>query len=887
MIKVKNNKVIANLAKRSFQSNHTRNFIAIFAIALTTMLFTTLFTITGTILHSYQQATFRQVGGDFHGGFKYITKEILDTLSKDPLIKESGARLVLGMPADVPFHKAHVEVSYMDEVCVKSSFCTPDVGSLPKEGTNEMACDTRVLKLLGIEPKIGQQVTITYRLGLDTNSAKSVTDTFTLSGCWNYDAASYASHIIVPLSYANNTLASYEKIHEKDKTGSWTLNVYLKNAAHIEDDLNTILERNGYQSKDQSLYNYIGIGVNWAYVGAQLSQNIDTGTFILILLLLLLIIFTGYLIIYNIFQISVSNDIRYYGLLKTIGTTGKQIKKLILQQALLLSTLGIPIGLLLGYLCGNILAPVIMSTLSYKNVFVTTNPLIFAGAIIFSLVTVFISCKKPGKIASKVSPIEAVRYTERTNVKKTNRKNKEHLNLLQMAFANLSRNISKTVLVVISLSLAVVLLQLTVLFTNGFDMEKYLQKNVVSDFIVANASYFQTNGDFFSQETALPEEVIEDLEAQGTFTDSGRIYGATSNIKEFIEKDWYYQLHGKYNDKDIVTQMLEGEDTKDGLVTDGAQLYGMEKYPLDQLTVVEGDLSALYDSSQNAIAAVYHTDDYNVFEPDSHWAKVGDQVTLRYVDTMEYYDPQTGEVVADITNADEANLALRPSTYRDITYTVAACVTMRHSMSYRYYGTDAFVLNAKVFQRDSNTSGIMTYLYDTTKETNATMEAFLKDYTENIDPTLDYESKQSYMEEFKEFKNMFLLLGSVLSAIVGFVGILNFLNAILTSIMVRQREFAMLQSIGMTGTQLNQMLVFEGLIYTAFVIGISLILSLIMGPLLSNVLESILWFFTYRFTLLPIVVVTPIFVFLGIVLPLVSYRFSSNHTIVERLRKSE
>lgn len=143
------------------------------------------------------------------------------------------------------------------------------------------------------------------------------------------------------------------------------------------------------------------------------------------------------------------------------------------------------------------------------------------------------------------------------------------------------------------------------------------------------------------------------------------------------------------------------------------------------------------------------------------------------------------------------------------------------------------------------------------------------------------------MDEFKEFKNMFLLLGSVLSAIVGFVGILNFLNAILTSIMARQREFAMLQSIGMTGKQLNQMLVFEGLIYTAFVIGISLILSLIMGPMFRKVLESILWFFTYRFTLLPIVIVTPIFVFLGIVLPLVSYRFSSNHTIVERLRKSE
>lgn len=850
------------------------------------MLFTTLFTITGTILNSYQQATFRQVGGDFHGAFKYLTKEQLETLSKDPLIAESGARLMLGMPTDVPFNKAHVEVSYMDLVCVKSSFCTPDVGSLPKEGTNELACDTRVLKLLGIEPKIGQQITLTYRLGFNTPTATSLTDTFTLSGWWDYDSASYASHIIVPLSYANNTLASYEKIDQSDMTGTWTLYVYFKNASHIEENLNTILERNGYQSSDRNLDNYIGIGVNWSYIGAQWTQNIDTGTFLAILLLLLLIIFTGYLIIYNIFQISVSNDIRFYGLLKTIGTTGKQIKKLIFMQAFFLSILGIPIGLLFGYLCGNILAPVIMATLSYKNVFVTTNPLIFAGAIIFSLVTVFISCRKPGKMAARVSPIEAVRYTERTKIKKRRRKNKEHLNLLQMAFANLSRNRSKTVLVVISLSLAVVLLQLTVLFTNGFDMDKYLQRSVVSDFIVANASYFQTNG-FFSQETAVPEEVIKDIEKQGTFIDSGRIYGTTSTIKEFVEKDWYYQQHSWFNDKDTVTQMLEGEDTKDGLVTDGALLYGMEPYPLDHLTVVEGDLSALYDSSQNAIAAVYQTDDYNVLEPDSHWAKVGDQITLRYVDTMEYYDPQTGEAIKDITDADLTSLPFRPSSYRDITYTVAACVTMRHSMSYRYYGMDAFVLNADVFQRDSNTSGIMTFLYDTTKESNTTVEAFLKDYTENIDPTLDYESKQSYMDEFKEFKNMFLLLGSVLSAIVGFVGILNFLNAILTSIMSRQREFAMLQSIGMTGKQLNQMLVFEGLIYTMLVVGSSLILSLIMSPLISNVLERILWLFTYRFTLLPILVVTPIFVLLGILLPLISYRFSSRQTIVERLRKSE
>ena len=114
-----------------------------------------------------------------------------------------------------------------------------------------------------------------------------------------------------------------------------------KNASHIEENLNTILERHGYQSEglDQG-DNYIRIGVNWGYVSAQFEDAIDISTVLALIAVMLLIIFTGYLIIYNIFQISVSNDVRFYGLLKTIGTTGKQIKRIISLQAFLLSALG-------------------------------------------------------------------------------------------------------------------------------------------------------------------------------------------------------------------------------------------------------------------------------------------------------------------------------------------------------------------------------------------------------------------------------------------------------------------------------------------------------------------------------------------------------------------
>ena len=139
----------------------------------------------------------------------------------------------------------------------------------------------------------------------------------------------------------------------------------LASALHIEEDLLTILENHGYQSESRDKGdNYIPIGVNWGYVGAQLAENMDASTAIAIAGLLLIILFTGYLIIYNVFQISVSQNIRFYGLLKTVGTTGRQLRHMIHLQAMGLSAIGIPLGLLVGYGVGTKLTPVVLGRLN-------------------------------------------------------------------------------------------------------------------------------------------------------------------------------------------------------------------------------------------------------------------------------------------------------------------------------------------------------------------------------------------------------------------------------------------------------------------------------------------------------------------------------------------
>lgn len=113
MRKVRNKKVIDKISYKSFRANRTRNVIAIIAIALTAMLFTTLFTVGIGTAENFQRQTMRQAGGDSHGVFKNITEEQYEKLSRHPLVKESADnRLVANTVENPEFLKRHMEIWY-------------------------------------------------------------------------------------------------------------------------------------------------------------------------------------------------------------------------------------------------------------------------------------------------------------------------------------------------------------------------------------------------------------------------------------------------------------------------------------------------------------------------------------------------------------------------------------------------------------------------------------------------------------------------------------------------------------------------------------------------------------------------------------------------------
>lgn len=145
MRQVANRACIRRLSFRAFRANGTRNLIAILAILLTTVLFTSLFTIAMSINNSFEQSNFRQIGGFSHGGFKYLTEEQYNELKEDPLIKEYGLRRFLGMPFDAPFNKSHVEIGYSDAKQAHWMYCDPiEVACLPREPTRPQPTPARL-----------------------------------------------------------------------------------------------------------------------------------------------------------------------------------------------------------------------------------------------------------------------------------------------------------------------------------------------------------------------------------------------------------------------------------------------------------------------------------------------------------------------------------------------------------------------------------------------------------------------------------------------------------------------------------------------------------------------------------------------------------------------
>ncbi|HIZ54882.1 MAG TPA: ABC transporter permease [Firmicutes bacterium] len=844
MLNVNNRRCISRLSRRSIQNNRVRNIMAVAAIILTAVMFTTLFTIGTSIMDSFQLSTMRQVGTSAHAGFKFLTQEQYEIVKADPKVKDISYNILIGFGENPEFKKMSVEIRYTEEKNAEWGFTLPTTGTLPKNRL-DIATSTKVLDMLGLPHELGVQVPLEFTAA---NGVK-YHETFTLCGFWEQDAVSPVAEAFLSRTYSDEVAPVWQEPVSAEE-GSWWMSgavnpsFWFDSAWDIEGQVNALKERCGFGHE-------VNEGVNWAYA----SSEVDFSTIVLLTGILLLIMFSGYMIIYNIFYISVSKDIRFYGLLKTIGTTNRQLKKLVRRQALLLGLIGTPVGLVLGYLVSFFVVPIVMSITSIADEqVISVNPLIFIAGGLFTLITVWISCIRPCRLVSKVSPVDAVRYTENTGTGRKKAKKTKHVTPFSMAWDNIKRTPKKAVSVVISLSLSMILLNGTFTLVHSFDMDKFIENKAVSDFYITDASIVNLNTPT-SIYNGVSKETQEEIRNLNGITDYGCVYmqehlhnlsdTGLANTQKIIE------TYGETLPEMGKTEMLRLLNEEHALPS---HLYGVDDFVAEKLELLDGtfDLEKFKTGNYVIVSSYLNTG-------EGRYYNIGDKVPIDFGNgNIREYEVMA---IGDIPYA----LGPQHGHFLDIYITLPA---------------------AELIAQTGET-GALNMAFNAQPSAISEIDAWLKNYCDHVNPDMAYQSRETFAAEFKNMQNMCLTVGALLSFILGLIGILNFINSVITSIQTRRQELAVLQAIGMTGQQLKQMLIGEGLWYTIMTVTTTLTIgSLITYGLITGITYQI-WFFTYHFTITPVLFCIPVLIALSVIIPMLCYQNMCRYSVVDRLRESE
>ena len=842
---------ILALTGRMFRANRGRNLVAVLAIILTTMMFATLFTLTQSMSRNLVEMTFRQTGYDGQASIRGITEEQAEALAAHPDVKELGQSIVLGLAENQELAGRQVEIRWADQSYADHSFAAPASGHMP-EAADEIALDTLTLDRLGIPHELGQMVTLEWRK--DLNGDQVTTSDFTLCGFWEGNESGQASMAWVSRDYADEMTGGVTSSGESQVLGLRMAQVNLYSDQNIEAAMDEILA-------DTGLTGQLEYTVNLAYDPSMAAMAAQEN--IPMYLGMVLVFAAGYLIIYNIFQISVTADVQFYGKLKTLGTTNRQIRKLIYGQAGRLCIIGIPVGLILGWLLGMVLVPVMMGTMEGTAV-VSASPVIFIGSALFAAVTVLISCLRPARMAGKASPIEALRMSDADSGSKKKKKiRRGTASLASMAWANLWRNKKRTITVICSLTLGLVLLSCFYAQNAAFDMEKYLADLTVADFELDDATSEDYLGSYDPQGTTLTSELVSTLEGMEGLESTGYLYShqmvwemdetTRENLRNFYTQDML---------DDWATYDPSGVEAYQKAVDSGeasAIVLGMDGIPLEAVTQTQYVMQGSFDPE--------------AFAGGDYILAVGPSA-----DSGETYDLLPAPSVGS-----EVTLEGKTYTVMAVVYPLNPVTSGASEDGFSGMMELSFILPAETFRASWPENTMRRAISELDDEHLEQVQAFLDDYTASVDSSLPLTSRQTMEAQYEAETRSSAVMGNAVSIVIALVGVLNFVNSMVTAIVSRRREFAMIQSVGMTKRQLRRMLIDEGLYYALITLAVSYLISaLAVGIVIRAMTEG--GFTTFRFTLLPLVICTPVLLVFAVVIPYLCFKNVEKQSITERLR---
>ena len=558
---------------------------------------------------------------------------------------------------------------------------------------------------------------------------------------------------------------------------------------------------------------------------------------------LVIFMVSGYLIIYNIFDLNIISDMKEYGLLKTIGTSGKQIKSLVKHRTGHICLKAIPIGLIIGCGIGGRLLPMIgkfINTACAGKGRVHMSIWIILFTVGFAYLTVAISSKRPCRMVSGISPVEAERFTGRLD--KNGRPKK------------------KTASIVLSLTLSLVVLNSAYTIINSFSTETFAENYVAADFCVQD-SLLDNAGSAEKNVNAVDSAFFAELGKQNGVEKAGNLY-LTHGEHEFSPEVWS-EIEKNFFSDETVRMQIECFYTDEG--------YSVNNYlkELHKKRILEGNTYGIGELVAQKLEDIQTID--GTAEID--WTKFN---SGSYV-IAERWQYASDGFLNIVNPGDKLEIEGRE-------YTVYALADIPMVIEYPVYAP----IECNLILPEDEYLGIygecdpMRTLIDVEDEYESSFEEWIGSYVRNT--SLSYTSKQSVIADNKAFGELFAIAGIIVSVILGVIGIMNFGNTMIASIISRSREFAVLEAVGMTAKQQKRSLIREGLKYFVYTSVSAVLISGLASVTLVKTFVNELPMFSWNFSLSSLAVCLPVISVIILIIPAAALKRLRRISVVERLR---
>ena len=797
-------KVLNDLSIQDLKLNKKRSIVIIIGIILSTAL------ICGVagLVTSFQKTmvdTAKEGQGNYHTIFYNVPKDELKYIEenrevKDYFLSEELGYSYLPNPKNVE-ETPIVNVISMNDKFIENMSVNLKEGRLPENDT-ELAISTRINEKFNTNYKVGDTITLNIN-ETKQNMENGIPKTYKIVGIIERPILAIESYDVdwftaITKMQNVNKKANIAVLYNKPKD-------YIKNTENINNMTKTENNEDGVSfsglSNKYKSYKY-NLMVNkelLAYEGASLDDETLKTIYGLGAFIIGIVLVSSVFVIRNGFEISITERLKQYGMLSSIGATKKQIKKSVYFEGFILGIIGIPIGILSGvfaiYILVNVVNYILKDYISEGTLLTYSMSWIAIAISVFvSIITIWLSCKKSAKKASKVSPIEAIRNSEDVKLKAKKVKCPKIITKIfktggEIAYKNLKRSKKKYRTTVISIIVSIVIfISISSFIQYGFKMSEAYYTEMNYNYMV----FMQENENEDNKEELKKYKILEDI---SKLPDVGEYSINKSNVLTMNMDEKHKAELTEYG-KEIKERFYNEEN---GVRIDEINVISLSKEAYERyVSKLGGD----YEKYKNGAILI----DKNI-NTNNDGKKIQGNI----------YTWKKGDIITGKINDTQYNIEILAKTEE-----IPAGVNI-------LYNPDAFIIVSEDF---INKVGYKTIvLYSNSKDAYK-LDEEIKQYKQENNIT-DNTIQTFNMEESARAENAIVLVISIFLygfiGVITLIGITNIFNTITTNMNLRKKEFAMLKSIGMTKKEFNRMIRLESIFYGLK----SLIIGIPIGTILS------------------------------------------------------